>query len=202
MTPRPPRSGSAPARDDDSLRADARRNRASVLEAAEAVFAASGTSASTAEIARAAGVGIGTVFRHFPTKEALLQAIILARMERLVEEADALAGADDPGAAFFSMFERMVDHSGTKKAFSDALTVAGIDVNSVIASILKQLRRALTALLTRAQESGTIRTDVRIGEVIALVKGASHAAEHAGRDRALQARTLAIIFDGLRARPG
>jgi AcrR family transcriptional regulator len=190
----------AGARADRSPRADARRNRASVLEAAEAVFAAKGTSASTGEIARAAGVGIGTVFRHFPTKEDLLAAIMVTRMERLTEEARALAGAEDAGAAFFSFFQRMVEHSATKKAFAEALTVAGIDVKSVIAPVLKDLKRAIAALLTRAQEAGQIRPDVGVDEAMAIFKGASHAAEHTPRDRALHARTLAIIFDGLRPR--
>ena len=191
---------SAPPRDDRSLRADARRNRASILAAAEAVFAAKGTSASTGEVARAAGVGIGTVFRHFPTKEDLLSAIIVARVERLTEAARALASAEDAGAAFFSFFEQMVEQSASKKAFADALSVAGIDVKSVIAPALRDLRHAISALLTRAQEAGAVRPDIGVDEALALFKGASHAAEHAPRDGALQARTLAIIFDGLRPR--
>jgi len=199
VSPKPPGAG-VTTRDDESRRADARRNRARVLEAAESVFAAKGTSASTGEIARAAGVGIGTVFRHFPTKEALLEAIIIGRMQRLADEADAGASADDPGAAFFAFFQHMVEQAATKKTFSDALAVAGVDVQSVVAPVAKQLRRAIAALLTRAQEAGAVRPDIRVGEVIALFKGASHAAEFAGQDRALQARTLAVIFDGLRAR--
>ncbi len=171
-----------------------------MLEAAEQVFAARGTSASTAEIARAAGVGIGTVFRHFPSKEALLEAILVTRMQRLIDEADALAGAADPGAAFFTFFERMVEYAASKKAFSDALALAGVDVAAVVAPVAKKLQRAIGSLLARAQEAGAVRQDARVAEVIALFKGAAHAAEHAAGDRSLQTRTLAIIFDGLRAR--
>src|SRR4051812_5490623 len=98
MTPPNPAPGGRPPR------ADALRNRARVLTAAEAVFAARGTSASTEEVAREAGVGIGTVFRHFPTKEALLEAVYVARLRRLAEEADALVSADDAGEAFFTFF--------------------------------------------------------------------------------------------------
>ena len=185
---------------DESLRSDARRNRARVLDAAEAVFAARGTSASTGEIARAAGVGIGTVFRHFPTKEALLEAIVIARMQRLAADANALAGAADPGAAFFSFFQRMVEHAATKKVLTEALAVAGIDVKSVVAPFADDLRRAFGVLLTRAQEAGAVRPDVRIEEVIALLMGASRAAEQGGSDPAVQARSVEIIFDGLRAR--
>jgi AcrR family transcriptional regulator len=199
MSPKQPGTG-VPPREDESRRADARRNRVRVLEAAEEVFAAKGTSASTGEIARAAGVGIGTVFRHFPTKEALLEAIYIARMERLTDDAESAAAAADPGAAFFAFFERMVEQSATKKAYSEALTVAGIDVQSLIAPVARNLHKAISALLARAQKAGAVRSDVRVGDVIALLKGASHAAEYAGRDRAVQARTLAVIFDGLRPR--
>jgi AcrR family transcriptional regulator len=199
MNPKQPGAEATP-RDDESRRADARRNRARVLEAAEEVFAAKGTSASTGEIARAAGVGVGTVFRHFPTKEALLEAILIGRMQRLADDAEAGADADDPGAAFFAFFERMVEQSATKKAFSDALAVAGVDVQSLVAPVARNLHKAIAVLLARAQKAGAVRSDVRVGEVIALFKGASHAAEYGGPDRALQARTLAVIFDGLRAR--
>ncbi len=140
------------------------------------------------------------MFRHFPTKEDLLSSIMVARVERLTEEARALAGAEDAGAAFLSFFQQMVEHSASKKAFAEALIVAGIDVRSVIGPALKDLKRAIAVLLTRAQEAGAIRRDVGVDETMALFKGASHAAEHAPTDRALHARTLAIIFDGLRPR--
>ena len=113
---------------DRPLRADARRNRARLLDVAEAVFAAKGTSASTEEIAREAGVGIGTVFRHFPTKEALLEAVFVGRLQRLADEAEAHLDADDPGAAFFAFFGSAVEQSATKTAFADALAQAGVDV--------------------------------------------------------------------------
>src|SRR5258708_17586261 len=90
-------------------RADAQRNRARLLDVAELVFATKGIGASTEEIAREAGVGIGTVFRHFPTKEALLEAVFIRRLQQLAARADALAEADDPGAAFFSFFSYVVE---------------------------------------------------------------------------------------------
>lgn len=190
----------ATAGGDESLRADARRNRARVLEAAEDVFAAKGTSAATAEIARAAGVGIGTVFRHFPTKEALLEAIIIARMQRLAADADALATAEDPGGVFFAFFQRMVEHASNKKVLVDALSVAGVDVTGMVAPYAAEVRRAVGTLLSRAQAAGAVRGDVCSEEVLALMMGASRAAEHAAGNRDLQHRSLAIIFDGLRAR--
>src|SRR5437762_11835902 len=80
----------------DDLRADARRNRCRILEAAESVFAGKGMGASTDEVASAAGVGIGTVFRHFPTKAALLEALLVSKLRRLVDEAEALCSSEDP----------------------------------------------------------------------------------------------------------
>lgn len=180
------------------LRADALRNRAKVLEAAEAVFTAHGTATSTEEVARAAGVGIGTVFRHFPTKEALLEAVFVTRLRRLAEEADALTSADDPGEAFFAFFAGVVDHAATKNAISAALAEAGVDVAETTAETGQDLKRALATLLARAQEAGTVRPDVGLPEVMTLLVGASQAAEHVGGDSGVRDRALAVVFDGLR----
>jgi AcrR family transcriptional regulator len=180
------------------LRADAQRNRALVLETAEAVFAAKGVSASTEEIARRAGVGVGTVFRHFPTKEALLEAIIINRLRRLADTASSLATADDPGAAFFGFFTQAVDQSATKIAFVDALAGAGVDVDNAVSQVGQDLHRALDRLLSRAQHAGAVRDDVGVTEVIALLAGISRAAEHAGWNDDTTTRTLTIVFDGLR----
>jgi AcrR family transcriptional regulator len=176
------------------LRADAQRNRALVLETAEAVFAAKGVSASTEEIARRAGVGVGTVFRHFPTKEA----IIINRLRRLADTASSLATADDPGAAFFGFFTQAVDQSATKIAFVDALAGAGVDVDNAVSQVGQDLHRALDRLLSRAQHAGAVRDDVGVTEVIALLAGISRAAEHAGWNDDTTTRTLTIVFDGLR----
>jgi AcrR family transcriptional regulator len=180
------------------MRADARRNRARVLEAAEAVFAANGLSTPVEEIARHAGVGVGTVYRHFPTKEALFEAILVRRFERLAEEADSLSSASNAGTAFFELFRRMVEEAAAKKAFADALARAGVDVKAATSAAGQELLRALGALLARAQRAGAVRDDVDLEQVIVVLVGACLAAEHANLDRALQARALAIVFDGLR----
>jgi len=165
------------------------------------VFAARGTSASTEEIARRAGLGIGTVFRHFPTKEALVEAILLDRLTNLAEEAESLSTDADPGAALLALFRRMVDRSAAKRAYADALADAGLDPEVTMSQVGQRLRSAMDALLTRAQRSGAIRDDLGVTDLIALVVGASRAAEHAGWDRAVQDRTLAVIFSGLRPPP-
>jgi AcrR family transcriptional regulator len=183
MTPPPNAGGDRP------LRADALRNRAKVLEAAEAVFDAHGTTASTEEVAREAGVGIGTVFRHFPTKEALLEAVYVSRLHKLADEAAALASGEDPGEVFFVFFARVVEHASTKNALSAALMEAGVDVTETTAETGRGLKRALVTLLDRAQETGAVRRDVGLAEVMTLLVGASHLAGR--RRRARPARRAA-----------
>lgn len=182
------------------LRADAARNRAKVLAAAEAVVAEQGTSASTEEVARRAGVGIGTVFRHFPTKESLLEAVLVGLLQRLAADAEALAAADDPGAAFFGFFGQVVAQAATKNAVSAALAESGINAGDTAGQVGQELKTALGTLLDRAQQAGAVRADVALAEVMALLAGTSQAAGHLGGDRDVRSRVLAIVFDGLRPR--
>ena len=184
------------------LRADARRNRGGLLEAAEDVFAAEGASASTEEVARRAGVGIGTLFRHFPTKEALVEAVIVARVGRLLAEAEALAAGGDPATAFFEFFGRTVEEAEAKKTYAEVLAGGFVDVEGVAPELRRHLRRKIGVLLERAQEAGTVRDDVGVPEVMALLVGAVRAAEHAGEDRELRDRIVAVILDGLRSARG
>ena len=180
------------------MRADALRNRAKVLAAAESVFAAKGSSASTEEVAKEAGVGIGTVFRHFPTKEALLEAVLIELLARFGREAEELTRAADPGAAFFGFFRGVVAQAATKNAVSEALEEAGISARKASAEVGGPLKKALATLVERAQEAGAVRSDVGLAEVMALLAGSSHAAASAGADPLVQARALDIVFDGLR----
>ncbi len=107
------------------LRADARRNRARVLEMAQQVFAEEGLAVPIDEIARRAGVGVGTVYRHFPTKDALFQAIIVERLSGVGETARKLAQGPDAGRGFFAFFEHMVRDASLNKALFDALAASG-----------------------------------------------------------------------------
>jgi AcrR family transcriptional regulator len=183
---------------DKPLRADARRNRARLLDVAEAVFAARGTAVSTEEIAREAGVGIGTLFRHFPTKEALLTAVFVGRLHRLSAEAVALSDADDPGAAFFAFFTRVVRHAATKHDFAVALPSDDREVDALIASVREEVHGAFATLLARAQQAGTVRDDILVTDLLALMVGTARAIEYASANPDAQARTLAIVMDGLR----
>ncbi len=180
------------------LRADARRNRARVLEAAQAVFATEGLSVPIDEIARRAGVGAGTVYRHFPTKEALFEAIVLGSLRRLVDEARSLATAADPGAAFFGLLSRMLAEGRANKALKDALAGAGFDVAVAAPGVVQDLRRAVDELLTRARHGGAVRDDIGVADLMALVAGAFVAMDHHGGDAGLPDRVLAVVYDGLR----
>jgi AcrR family transcriptional regulator len=182
-----------------SPRADAARNRERVLAAAETVFASKGVGAATDEIARVAGVGIGTVFRHFPTKEALLSAVLGARLDALADEADRLADSDGPGDALFDFIGRCVEQSRSKNAYAVALAAAGIDARDADEAAKPRVYRAVGALLSRAQQSGAVRADIAVPDLFALLVGASHAAEHANWDPDMVSRMLAVLFDGLRA---
>ncbi len=181
-------------------RSDARTNRVRILEAAEEVFGKGGDSASNEEVARLAGVGIATVFRHFPTKAALLEAVLVARFEELRQQAEALSRADSAGPAFFSFFTHMVTDAPKKIAIAEALSDAGGELEGGASVASNELRRAVGTLLRRAQDAGAVREDVALPELYALLIGASRAVAVARFDEEVQARSLAIIFDGLAPR--
>ncbi len=181
------------------LRADAQRNRAHLLVTAREVFATRGLAVPIDAIAEKAGVGIGTIYRHFPTKEALFEAIIVDRLESLVTEARQLSSASDPASALLTFLGRMVSEGAAKKDLVEALSGSGVDVHrGLMLGVAQDLRQALGALLDRAQEAGTIRSDVGVEEVLAMVRGA-FAASHGypGGEKA-RARLSAMLFDGLR----
>jgi AcrR family transcriptional regulator len=177
------------------MRVDAQANRVRILDVAEEVFGRGGGSASTEEVARLAGVGIATVFRHFPTKAALLEAVLVRRFDRLRAEAEALLAAADPGAAFFGFFGHLVADAATKIAIGEALAAAGGADDGPAGTASTGLRHAVGALLRRAQQSGAVRDDAELPEVYALLVGISRA----GLDEEVRARALAIIHDGLAA---
>jgi AcrR family transcriptional regulator len=182
-------------------RADARANRARILDVAEEVFGEGGESASTEEVARLAGVGIGTVFRHFPTKAALLEAVLMRRFDRLRERAEGLLNAADPGQAFLGFFRYLVADAPAKIGIAEALLEAGGDGEGEAVRASAELRQAFGALLQRAQQAGVIRADVGLPEVYALLVGVSRAGARQHPDEQMRARMLTIVFEGLTPRP-
>jgi AcrR family transcriptional regulator len=181
-------------------RADARANRARILDVAEEVFGKGGESASTEDVARLAGVGIATVFRHFPAKAALLEAVLVRRFDRLHKQAEALLDAADPAKAFAGFFGYLVADAPAKIGIGEALLDAGGTSDGAAAQASAELRRAFGALLQRAQQAGAIRDDAELPEVYALLVGVSRVAAHEHLSEKVRARMLAIVLDGLAPR--
>jgi AcrR family transcriptional regulator len=179
------------------LRADAVRNRARILEAAEVVFAAQGIEAPVDDIAEKAGVGVGTLYRHFPTKEKLCEAILLDRLADLTVDARAAADAPDPAAAFFGFLQHFVVLGESKRDLIVAVMGAGLNFEEAAAQVKDDLRDAVGVLLSRAQEVGAVRMDVTPTAVVSLVGATCQAAGHT--DDAPAMELLAIVCDGLRA---
>lgn len=178
------------------LRADARRNRVRIMDAAEAVFVERGPVGSTDEIAARAGVAIGTVFRHFPTKKDLLLAIVKELLERLTDEAHELIERGDPATALSAFFAYVVGQTSAKKGVVDLLAQAGVEVE--VADAVSTFRQAIGTLLDRAQRIHEVRDDIELDEVMALLVATGQGALRAGWEPALQDRVLGIVFDGLR----
>jgi AcrR family transcriptional regulator len=182
---------------EEFMRADAERNRARVLEAAAAAFAEEGIAIPVAEIARRAGVGTGTVTRHFPTKEALYEAIVLLRVEELVEHAHFLATEKDPATAFFDFLAFTVELGAASRGVAQALAGGGFDIEAASSRTGWNLAEAEQSLLARAQQSGAVRSDVTFTDVKALIAGCL-SREQQGTDPAARRRLIAIVSTGLR----
>jgi AcrR family transcriptional regulator len=181
-----------------ALRADARRNRERVLAAARRAFAEQGYAVPLDEIAAAAGVGPGTVYRHFPTKEALFEAVSVANVEELAADARARAGAADPARAFTEFLDRLAEQALAKRDLPDAFGGAGADA---VAGAVAEVHEALGVLLAKAQEAGGVRRDVSVNDLIALLKGLLHAVR-TDPDPDVRHRLLAVVRDGLRPKEG
>jgi AcrR family transcriptional regulator len=188
---RPDRDGGRP------LRADAQRNRERVLEAAFAAFAEEGLSVPVHEIARRAGVGTGTVSRHFPTKESLFAAVFLSRVEWLADLARQVGGAADAGDAFFEFFAALVGEGAANRGLADALTGAGFDIKVAVSGPERDVAGAMAGLLARAQQAGAVRADVDADDVLALVAGCL-ARQPGQDDPAARDRLVAVVCAGLR----
>ncbi|WP_446218372.1 TetR/AcrR family transcriptional regulator [Micromonospora sp. IBHARD004] len=180
------------------MRSDARANRDRLLAAAEEVFGEAGAGAATDEIARRAGVGIGTLFRHFPTKQDLIEATLLRHLGLLVDEAHRLADDAPPGEALSTMIRTMVSGAPAKVALFGLLSAeGGMTAAAIRAS--GELRAAVADLLVRAQQAGMARADASVDEVYLLLRGLSQATTIAGADPDTLDRAVRIILDGLAA---
>jgi AcrR family transcriptional regulator len=178
-------------------RADARRNYEKVLAAAREAFAEGGESTALEEIARRAGVGIGTLYRHFPNRQALLEALYVDEVEELCRSAAELEGTD-PWEALEGWFERFIGYMATKRALAAEL-LNYLDLDAPLFQVCRgSLFAAGEPLLKRAQEAGVVRPDVNIGEVIQMVVGIGKIPTS---DPGQTERILRVALDGLRYRP-
>jgi AcrR family transcriptional regulator len=182
----------------DRQRADARRNRVRVLAAAEEAFAAEGLSVSIRDIAARAGVGRGTIGRHFPSKSALLGAVINGVLERLVEEARRGLQAPDPGEAFFAYFRLVLQEGGSNKALFDALSDSELHLKAAVAANAAEFARGFAALMRRAQHAGAVRRDLTAADLKALLVGALATQAHASDARSAD-RLAETTIAGVRA---
>jgi AcrR family transcriptional regulator len=178
------------------MRADAERNRARVLDAAIAAFAEAGLAVPVHEIARRAGVGTGTVSRHFPSKDDLFEAIVLERVDRLLSTAREFAGALDPGPAFFEFFAVWVREGALNRGLSQALSGVGFDMEAAALRAGMDFGGALQDLLDAAQAAGAVRADVEIGDVKAFMAGCLARSDADGPTRE---RMIGVVCDGLRS---
>jgi AcrR family transcriptional regulator len=180
------------------MRSDARRNRKRVLAAAEDVFSKMGLRAQVEEVARRAGVGVGTVCRHFPTKQALVEAVLEAMYESLLNDARGALEQPDPGAAFRTFFYALSEFQARHRALAEHMATE-IDLSESAQSVRDSLGVAIDELVTRAQDAGAIRADIGSADVALLFSGVAHATALAGDlQPVLRRRYVALILDGLR----
>jgi len=182
------------------MRADAVKNRKRILDAAEEIFAAEGLAVPIDAVADRAGVGVGTLYRHFPTKEALFEAIVVARLESLLDLAKSYAGSEHPGDALFCFLGEFAQQASAKHDLFDALSSAGIDVKSNCSEMVDEMKRSIDALLQEAVRAGHVRSDISTDEMIDLVVGVCSAGGHSRYDDAALGRMVAVVCDGLRPR--
>jgi AcrR family transcriptional regulator len=181
-------------------RVDAQRNRERVLEAAKAVFGAGGPEASLEAVAKAAGVGIGTLYRHFPTREALFEAVYRREVEQLAALADELKDEPDPVAALREWMHANVSFVATKKGMLTALALAAYTNPELYSFSFDSLTRAVGGLLQRAASAGAIRDDISAEDVFRALVGMCYMRDQPGWQASVQ-RLVDVFVDGLRV-PG
>jgi AcrR family transcriptional regulator len=189
-----PSSTAAP----EASRADARRNRAKVLDAAQRAFAREGLSVSLGEIARRAGVGAGTVYRHFPTKEVLLEAVLSQRVERLARLATDHSRAQDPGTAFVDFVIEVVTSTPANRDFCELLESKDGWPRAVLLTSGQRFAVALEQLLAAAQQAGAVRPDLDVAGMQALFTGCV-AMQRLQSDPRKLAPMVALVIDAMLA---
>lgn len=181
------------------LRADARRNRDRLLGVAVRAFSQEGPDVTLDAIAKEAGVGIGTLYRHFPSREALIEAAYRNELARLCDAVPELLQAMPPDEAARSWMDRYIDYMTTKRGMADALRVVIASGRTPYAQSRDRLLTAIGALLRAGAAAGQLRSDVEPADVLASLSGVSLTAGEPSQ-RAQAGRLLDLLMDGLRYR--
>jgi AcrR family transcriptional regulator len=188
------RKPTAPAR---KPRADSARNRQSLIDAAKAGFAEAGLNVSLEEIARRAGVGIGTLYRHFPTREAVVEAVYRRAVEQLAEAAPQLLETSPAAEALHKWMHLFVDYIATKRLIAPSLGAAAGRTSPLHATSAELITRAITMLVKRAVASGDVRKDIDPSDLLRALVGVSYGNPEAGWQASAR-RLIDILMDGLR----
>lgn len=181
---------------DRRVRADARRNLDGLLQAAMEVFAASGVDAPVREIAKKAGVGVGTLYRHFPQRSDLIKAVFRREIDACADAAAALAREHAPGEALARWMQRYVDFISAKRGLAAALHSGDPAYETLPAYFDQRLRPALETLLDAAVAAGEIRSGIEATDLLPAVARLASSASDNGSDHAR--RMVALLVDGLR----
>jgi len=181
-----------------ALRADAQRNRDALLVSAGQAFAEHGTAASLEDVARRAGVGIGTLYRHFPTRDALVEAAYRHGVEQLCDAADQLLVAHPADVALELWMRDFVGYVATKRGLAATLKLSADDSHSeLFAYVHERIKAAIKSLVDAAAATGRIRSDVEGADLIRALGGICMVSDQAGwQDQAR--RLVSLLMDGLR----
>ena len=189
------------AADERPLRADARRNREKVLTAARVVFSENGRDAQMDDVARRAGVGVGTVYRHFPTKEALIEALVVDSFQSIAAAAEAALDVEDPWEAFSSVLWHGAEIMAADRALSEVFASIPGAMDQAMPTVAG-LTESMDILMRRAREAGVLRADAMLDDIPMLMCGIGSATKKEHRCPAPWRRHLMIVLDGLRAADG
>lgn len=181
------------------MRVDAQRNREQVLAAAQQLFADRGTSVPVDEIARAAGVGVGTVHRHFPTKDDLVDAALIASCQPILELLDTAAADPDAGHALEQLLLDLTEHQSRHRGLAERMRETD-DLSPAVVEVKQQIATGLRAVVARAQTTGQVRADVVPADLRLLFAGLATAATATGQGCSTEERLrfVRILLDGLR----
>jgi AcrR family transcriptional regulator len=179
------------------VRADARRNREKLVAVAEQAFAAHGAGASLDDIAKHAGVGPGTLYRHFPTREALQEAVYRGAIEELAARGEALASTLEPGPALETWMTMLVEHMSARRDLATALTASLGKKSEVFVDVHRLMHATGEKLVERAKAAGAVRADLDQRDLLWMAHGVAQAME--GEDGARRVdRLLSVLLAGIR----